>query len=144
MSAASDYLENKVLNHVLRGAAGAYTAPTTLYAALFLSATSVPTTTANLEAGTLTDEVPTSGSTAYARTTIAFDAAASGQSQSTATVTFPAATATWGNITHVAITDSGTRAAGNVLFYGTLTTAKTVASGDTFQISAGNMTVSLA
>ena len=34
--------------------------------------------------------------------------------------------------------------AGNVLFYGALTTSKTIESGDTFQITAGNLSVTLA
>jgi len=33
---------------------------------------------------------------------------------------------------------------GNVLFWGAVTTAKTIDSGDTFQISSGNLTISLA
>jgi 2-keto-4-pentenoate hydratase len=34
--------------------------------------------------------------------------------------------------------------AGNVLFWGAVTTAKTIETGDTFQVSAGNLTISLA
>ena len=40
--------------------------------------------------------------------------------------------------------DGGTAGSGNVLFYGAVTTAKTIDSGDTFQVSSGNLTVSLA
>ena len=32
----------------------------------------------------------------------------------------------------------------NVLFYGALTTAKTIEDGDSFQVSSGNLTVTLA
>lgn len=142
MSAASNYLENKLLDHTLKYSTAPFTAPTTLYLALFVNTSGNALT--NLEAGTLTDEVPTAGSTAYARQTIAFDAAASGTSANTATVTFPAATASFGTVTHVAITDSATRAAGNVLFYGAVTSSKTIDSGDTFQVTAGNLTISLA
>jgi hypothetical protein len=97
----------------------------------------------NLEAGTLTDEVSTSG-TAYARQAITFNAASSGSSSSSATVTFPTATANFGTITHVAIMDSDVEGSGNVLFYGAVTTAKTIETGDTFQVSSGNLTISLA
>jgi hypothetical protein len=143
MSSASDYLENKVLDHVLRYGTAPFTAPSTLYLALFLNTSG--NAAANLEAGTLTDEVATSGTTAYARQTITFGAAATGQSASNATVTFPTATnVDWGSITHVAIMDGGTRGAGNVLFWGAVTTAKTIQVGDTFQVSSGNLTVSLA
>lgn len=139
MSASSDYLEKALLDHVLRNTA--YTQPAGLYVALFNNTSGVAAT--NIEAGTLTDETSTAG-TGYGRKAITFNAASSpgGTATSSATVTFDAATANWGTITHVAIMDAQT--AGHVLFWGALTTSKTVATGDTFQISSGNMTVSLA
>jgi hypothetical protein len=140
MSAASNYLENKVLDHVLT--ATAYTQPSR-YVALFKSPVSEAATDADLEAGTLTNEVGTSG-TAYGRQSVTFAAASSGTSATNATVTFSAATASWGTITHVAVVDGGTAGAGNVLFWGRVTTAKTIDSGDTFQITSGNLTISLA
>jgi hypothetical protein len=138
MSAASNYLENKLLDHVLT--ATAFTQPSR-YLALFTNTSGNAAT--NLEAGTLTDEVSTSG-TAYARQSITFNSASSGSSASSATVTFPTATANFGTITHVAVMDGDTEGAGNVLFYGAVTTAKTIETGDTFQVSSGNLTISLA
>lgn len=143
MSAASNYLENKLLDHTLT--ATTFTAPATRHLALFKNTSGNAAT--NLEAGTLTDEVLVGSggtATAYARQTVTFDAAASGTSATNATVTFPAATFDFGTITHVAVMDSGTHNAGNVLFYGAVTTAKTIETGDTFQVSSGNLTVSLA
>jgi hypothetical protein len=139
MSAASNYLENKVLDHVLT--ATSYTAPSTRYLALFTNTSGSAAT--NLEAGTLTDEVTTSSS-AYARKAVTFAAASSGSSATNATVTFDAATANWGTITHVAVMDGGTAGSGNVLFWGAVTTSKTIETGDTFQVTSGNLTVSLA
>ena len=141
MSAASNYLENKVLDHVLGEGARNFTSPATLYIALFNNTSGNAAT--NLEAGTLTDEVSTSG-TAYGRKTVDFAAASSGSAATNVTVTFDTATASWGTVTHVAVMDGGTVGAGNVLFYGALTASKTVDTGDTFQISSGNLTVSLA
>lgn len=138
MSAASNYLENKLLDHVLTGTS--FPQPSR-YLALFTNTSG--NAAANLEAGTLTDEVSTSG-TAYARQAITFNAASSGSSSSSATVTFPTATANFGTITHVAVMDGDTEGAGNVLFYGAVTTAKTIEVGDTFQVSSGNLTISLA
>lgn len=137
-NAASNYLENKLLDHTLRNTA--YTQPSGLWLALFNNTST--NTAANLEAGTLTDETSTSG-TAYARQSIAFNAASLGSAASTSTVTFSAATANWGTITHVAIMDGGTAGAGNVLFWGAVTTAKTIETGDTFQVTAGNLTIAL-
>ena len=138
MSAASNYLENKILDHVLT--ATAYTQPSR-YLALFTGTAS--TTKDNLEAGTLTNEVSTAG-TAYARQAVTFAAASSGTSATNATVTFPAATASFGTITCIAVMDSDVEGSGNVLFYGEVTTAKAIDSGDTFQVSSGNLTISLA
>lgn len=129
MSAASNYLELKLLDHALGTAS--FTAPSNVYLGLF---TSDPT---DADSGT---EVSTSSS-AYGRQTITFDAAASGSAASAATVTFSAATANWGTITHIGIYDAST--AGNLLFHGAVTTSKTIESGDTFQVSAGNLTISL-
>ena len=137
MTAASNYLENKVLDHVLT--ATTYTAPATRYLALFNNTSTAAA--ANLEAGTLTDEVSSSG-TAYVRKTVTFASASGGTSATNATVTFDAATASWGSVTHVAVMDAST--SGNVLFWGAVTTAKTIDSGDTFQVTSGNLTISLA
>ena len=141
MSAASNYLENKLLDHTLRYSAAPYTGVSTLYLALFNNTSTNAAT--NLEAGTLTDETSTSG-TAYARKVVTFAAASSGTSATNATVTFDAATANWGTITHVAVMDGGTAGTGNVLFWGAVTTPKTIETGDTFQVSSGNLTISLA
>jgi hypothetical protein len=131
MSAASNYLENKILDHVLT--ATGYTAPTTRYLALFTANT-------GLETNSPSSEVSTSGS-AYIRKAVTFAAASSGASATNATVTFDAATANWGTITHVAVMDAET--SGNVLFWGAVTTSKTIETGDTFQVSSGNLSISL-
>ncbi len=135
MSAASNYLENAVLNHVLRNTA--LSQPSGLWLGLFTNTSG--NAAANLEAGTLPDEV--SGGS-YGRKSVTFSAASGGTAATSATVTFDAATANWGTITHVAIMDAST--SGNVLFWGAVTTSKTIETGDTFQVSSGNLTVSLA
>ena len=119
MSAASNYLENKVLDHVLKNTA--YSQPSSLYVGLFTNTSGNAAT--NLEAGTLTDEVSTSG-TAYARQAATFAAASGGTAATSATITFPTATASFGTITHVAVLDNST--GGNCLFWGAVTTSKTI------------------
>ena len=139
MSAASDYLEDKVLDHVLGNTA--FTQPASLYLGLF-------TSSGGLEDNTSGSQTEVSGGS-YARKDIdvdassgAFDAASGGSTSNTQTITFDAATANWGTITHIAVMDAST--GGNVLFWGAVTTSKTIESGDTFQVSAGNLTISLA
>lgn len=130
MTAFSNYLENKILDHTLRGASGAYTAPTTIYVGLF---TASPT---DANSGT---EV--SGGS-YARQSITFGtAASSGAISNTATVTFPTASANWGTITHIGLYDNST--SGNLMYWGAVTVSKTITTGDTFSIAIGNLTITL-
>jgi len=134
-NAASNYLENKLLDHTLRNTA--FTQPSGLHVALFHG--TAAGVLANLEAGTLTDEVDQGG---YTRKTVTFSAASNGATSNSSTVTFPVATGNYNaTVTCVAVMDAAT--SGNVLFYGELTTAKTVTTGDTFQIAGGNLQISL-
>jgi hypothetical protein len=144
MSASSNYLERKILDHVLKNTA--FTQPTNLYVALFTNTSTNALT--NLESGTLSDEVSASG-TAYQRQSVAFGAASTASdsyqtttSSTSATITFPVATATYGTVSHIAIMDAST--GGNVLFYGALANSKEILTGDQFTISTGNLTVALA
>jgi hypothetical protein len=124
----SDYLENKILNAVLRNTA--YTSPSQVYIALF---TSDPT-----DAGTGT-EVTGGG---YARQPITFNAPSNGQVTNAADILFPVATASWGTVTHIGIYDAST--GGNLLFHGALTTSKTISTDDQLKIAAGDITITLA
>jgi len=128
MSAASDYLENELLDHVLSNSA--YTSPTTVYVGLYTSSPNDDDSGTEVSGGS------------YARQSASFAAASSGSASTNATITFPAATANWGTITHVSIHDAAS--AGNLLFHGAVTSSKTIETGDTFQISSGNLTVTLA
>lgn len=133
MSAASDFLENELLDHVLDNAA--YTSPTTVYLALFTADT-------GLETNSPSAECQTPGANGYSRVALSFAAAAGGSSATDTAATVGPATANWGTISHIAVMDATT--GGNVLFYGAVTTSKTIETGDTFQISSGNLTVTLA
>lgn len=134
MSAASDYLENEVLDHVLGEGARNFTSPATLYVGLF-------TSSAGLETNSPSAEVSTSG-TGYARVALNFNAASGGSATNDGVVQFATATSNWGTVTHMAITDAST--GGNVLFHGALNASKTVETGDVFQFSDEAITVSLA
>ena len=127
----SNYLENALINVTLR--ATSYTAPTTVYVALY---TADPT-----DADLTANEVSTSG-TGYARTAVTFGAPSNGVSTNSATVTFPTATASFGTVTHIGIRDAST--AGNLLYHTPLDTSKTIDAGDIFSITTGNLSVTLA
>jgi len=122
----SDYLETKVLDHVFAGTA--YTAPSTLYVALFTAAPS------DSGGGT---EVSGGG---YARQTIAFTTSGDTTSNNAA-VEFPTATANYGTVTHVGIYDASS--AGNLMAWAALTSSKTIETGDVFRIPSGDLDITL-
>ncbi|MFZ9079314.1 MAG: phage tail fiber protein [Alphaproteobacteria bacterium] len=124
----SNFLETEILDHVF--ANNAYTAPSTLYLALFTGAPG--------EAGGGT-EVSTSG-TAYARQTAAFTVSGNTATTSSA-IEFPTATASFGTVSHVGIFDAST--SGNLLAYAALTTSKAIDTGDVFRVPAGDLDITL-
>lgn len=130
MSALSDYAEKLVLDWMMT--AGAVTRPTAWYVALYTAAPS------DSGGGT---EVSLGG---YTRKSVTFNAASTpgGTTSNSAVVTWTAAGAAFGTVTHVGIFDAST--AGNLLWQGALSTSKTVNDGDTIQFSAGNLTLTLA
>ncbi len=126
MSAFSNYLENKILLHVLSNTA--YTSPTTVYLGLH---TADPT-----DAGTGTE---VSGGS-YARQSFA-STISDNAASNTSAIEFPTATGSWGTVGWVAVWDNLT--GGNLLFHGALTASKTIASGDVFRVPAGDLDITL-
>ena len=127
MAEISNYLENQLINGTLR--ATNYTAPSTVYVALY---TSDPT---DADTGT---EV--SGGS-YARQSVTFAAPSNGSSASNADVTFPQATGNWGTVAYIGLRDAST--GGNLLYHTALDTSKKIETGDIFKIATGNLTVTL-
>ena len=121
----TNYLEDKILDHVLRNTA--YTSPTTVYMALFTAAPG--------EAGGGT-EISGGG---YARQAITFGAASAGAISNSADVTFPVSTSNHGSITHFAILDAST--GGNMLYFGALGTAKNYDIDDQIKFTAGDIDI---
>ncbi len=127
MAAISTYLADKLFNHVLRNEV--YTPPAKVYLALY--------TTDPTAAGTGT-EVSGAG---YARQEIAFDASASRATSNTAAVEFPKATANWGTVTHWGLKDADT--AGNLLYFGEVTSPITINTNNYFKTEAGDLDLSV-
>jgi len=127
MAELSNYLENKLLDHILKNVS--YTSPTTVYVGLF---TSDPT-----DAGSGTE---ISGNS-YARKNLSVSTAAAGITTSSADVTFDQATGNWGTISHIGLFDALT--SGNLLMHTALTTSKTIETGDIFKIPSGSLTATL-
>lgn len=130
MAGFSDYLEDKVLDHVFGG--NAYSAPSTLYVALY---TVAPTDTGG---GT---EVSGGG---YVRKTATFNVSGTNPTtaSNSAAVEYPTATADYGTVVAVGIFDA--LSSGNLLAYANLTTSKVVSTGDVFRFNTGDLDVTLA
>lgn len=128
MSAMSDYLENKVLDHIL--GTTAYTMPTTVYVGL---------STASFADDNSGTELSGNG---YARVSATFSAASGGTTDNSAAIEFSAATGSWGSVSHFGIFDAST--GGNLLIHGAFTTAKTVAANDILKIATGDLDVTAA
>lgn len=130
----SNYVEDALVNHVFRGTA--YTAPTTVYVALF--------TVAPGDDGTGGTEC--SGGS-YARVGVTSNTsnwtapAGTGAISNTAQISFTTATGSWGTIVHIGLYDAST--SGNYLGGGTQSPSKTVTSGDTFRIAIGDLDITL-
>ena len=128
MAAMSNYLENKVLDYVLRDQAD--WAPAAVYLALHTADPTDAASGAEVSGGS------------YARQSLSFNAAhaTAGTITNSSAETFasmPAAT-----VTHIGIWDAST--SGNLLFHGAVTASKTVTSGDSITVAADAITVTLA
>lgn len=121
----SDYLENKVLDHVLKNTA--YTSPAGVYMGLF---TAAPT-----DAGGGTE---VSGNN-YTRKSITFATASGGATSNSADVTFNTPSASWGTVVAFGIYDAST--SGNLLYWGDLTINKTINQGDVVQFPTGDIDI---
>lgn len=131
----SDYAEGKILEHSVGKTA--WSLPT-VYVALYTTTPGDATSAAN------TGEVSTS-STGYARQAVpgsSWGSASGGQIQNSAVISFPQATGSWGQVNGVALVD-GASGGSNIIWYGALTTPKTVTNGDTFQFQANALTLTL-
>jgi hypothetical protein len=127
MAELSNYLENKLLDHVLRNTS--YNSPTTVYVGLFTTDPTDGNTGSEVSGGS------------YARQVLNVTTATGGIVTSSADVTFPQATGSWGTISHIGLLDA--LSSGNLLMHTPLTTSRAIETGDVLKISTGSLTASL-
>lgn len=124
MAAMTDYLEDKVLDHVLGTAS--FTMPATVYIGLFLD-----------EPGDDASGTEVSGD-GYAREVITFSASADGEASNDAAVNF-AATGDWGEVTHWALFDAVS--SGNMLIHAPFAVSRTILDADEVTLRVGDIVV---
>jgi hypothetical protein len=143
MAAATDYLENQLVDHIFRTAS--FTKPTALYVALFTNATNDAGGGTEVTGGSYArkqlDPLDTNWNATQGGTSGA-SSGTGGLTDNAVDITFVTATASWGTVTNFAIMDALT--GGNMLIHGTLTASKTVDDGDTFKFVAGALDVTVA
>jgi hypothetical protein len=151
----SNYLSKAFLDHMLGGwgatgptGATAPTGPGALLPEVHVGLWTTAGSLSDAADGSAANEVSTSG-TAYARVTVDNNSTnwptATGATTAVKTngvaIVFPTATANWGTINQFGLLDSATAGAGNLLFWGDLTSPKTISNGDTASFSTGALSI---
>ena len=135
MSAMSDFLEVKILDHITGRTA--YTKPS----AVFLGLSTGDLT----DTGSGSSEISGNG---YTRVEVGFDqatvgtGAAASTTQNTSAIDFPSATGNQGTISHWALFDAA--ASGNMLIHGAFSASKTIETNDVLRIAAGDLDLTAA
>lgn len=136
-SGKNNYWSQRLLN-MFNGAVG--TIPSPMFLGLFTTAPTVSTFgTEVTNAGSYTSFSITGNTTNWPTISGAATTLASG-----AAFTFTTASADWSggvNIVAAALKDSGTNGAGNIFYFGAVTTPKPVLNGDTASFASGAVTI---
>lgn len=133
MGSFTDYVENKVLDHITGKTS--FTMPTTVAIALFTAAPS--------DAGGGTEVTNANNYARKATVGADWQAAASGATQNANAITFNVPSGSWGTVTHFALMDSATYGAGNMLGWSALTTPQAIGSGNTVSFAVGDLDITL-
>lgn len=144
MAAMSNYLENKLIDHIFRGVA--YSVPTALHIALYTAAPSdagggTEVAGNNYARGALVPNTTNWAATNGATTTTNPSSGTSGTTSNNVVITFNVPSGTWGTVTHFGIFDAPT--GGNLLFWGALSASKLVQSGDSITIQISQLQVQI-
>ena len=142
MSNFSDYIENKLVDHIFRAAS--FTKPTNLYIALFTSAPSDSGGGTEVSGGSYARQALNPSDTNWYATqggTTGNSSGTGGATSNAVDVVFPQATANWGTVVALAIFDAVT--GGNLLFQGSLSVSKTINTGDQAKLAAGDCDIVL-
>ena len=146
MGSFSDFLEKKILDEWWGN--NTLTVSGTLYVGLATAAITDATTGISV-----TEPPTTSGGnpTAYARVAVTNNSTnfpnATGTSPTTkqngTAINFPVCTTNWGTVTDFFFADGSAVSTGSILGWGTLTTAKTINSGDSSSFAINSITITL-
>lgn len=136
MGSMTDVGEKALLNYVFRSTSIGLDA-TNLWVALFTVTPTDSTTGTEVTGGSY-------ARVAVVRTGAGWDAASGtlGTTQNTSTITFPTSTGNWGTITGfgICLSLAGSLST-DLLYWGAVTTSKTMTTGDIAQFNAGTLSI---
>ena len=136
-----DFLENQIVDVLLRGQSTGFGA--NVYVGLSTAACSDSSVGTEVSGGSYARVSVARSLAAWAGTQSAGSTSASsgtgGQTSNNATITFPTPSAGWGTVTHFFIADASS--GNNIVICQSLTTSKTINSGDTVTFPAGTLTI---
>jgi hypothetical protein len=143
MAAMSDYLENKIIDWLLRGQT--FTPPAGLHVGLLTAAPSdtgggTEVSGNNYSRVNLAPSLANWAGSQAAGSTVA-STGNTGTTSNNSAITFPTPSGSWGNVTHFAIYDAAS--AGNLLFFAALTIPKTIAQNDVVSFAAAALTIQI-
>jgi hypothetical protein len=119
------YLNDNFINLALRNTP--FTPPADVYLALFTVAPDVSGGGTEVSGGS------------YLRQVVTFSVSSNGQTSNTAEVLFPIASSAWGTVVSLALMDAV--AGGNMMYFGSLNSPRTVLTSDQIRFPAGQLVV---
>lgn len=141
MANMTDYLENKLIDFLFRGAS--FTPPANLYIALYTVAPSDTGGGTEVTGGNYARQQLNPGASNWYST----QSDTTSTSTGTGGTTGNASTIAWNSVTWtgtvVAVGICDALSGGNLLFYKTLTSSKTIASGDSISFATNSLTVQI-
>jgi hypothetical protein len=138
---SSNYLENKLLDYLLR--AQSFTAPATVYVGLSTTACSDGSNGTEVSGGSYARVAVTSSLANWASTqgNTSASSGTGGTTSNVNAITFAIPTVAWGTVGWWFIADAST--SGNQLFCGALTNSRVIGVGDTVRFPAGSLVITL-
>lgn len=125
----STFEKNRILGHRYGG--GAYTPPATVYVALFTATPTVAGGGTEVAGGSYARVAVTNDATRFTNPPVA------GVTSNLLAITFAQASALWGTVVAVGIFDAAS--GGSLLDFASLTTPRTIQSGDVFSFAVGQL-----
>lgn len=143
MSQMSDYLENKLVDHLFR--TGTFAKPTVIAVGLFTASPADAGGGTEVTGGSYARAQQNPSDTNWTATqggTSGVSSGSTGNTTNATVINFPTPSAGWGLVTHFGIYDAAS--GGNLIMFGSLGTPKTINTGDAVSYPVGTLQATFA